>query len=105
MELQTLTFSITGMTPGQGFSFVESFRLGLSEFEGITGNATSRRAHDGSFVVFANWDSDKSLQQFRHSEAYARMMLSPHIADLHDHVESVCSLAELADETRATIAA
>lgn len=94
MEIQTLTFDLRGMTERQAFHYVESFRLGMSEFDGLVRYARSSRAVNGEYVVFCTWKDARSVAEFRHSELYARLALSPNVVGLHDHVESVYDTAE-----------
>ena len=89
MEIQTLTFDLRGMTDRQAFHYVESLRLGMSEFDGLVRHARSRRSVSGEYVVFCTWNDAPSVAEFRHSELYARFALSPNVVGLHDHVESV----------------
>ena len=88
MEIQTLTFDLRGMTDRQAFHYVESLRLGMSEFDGLVRHARSRRSVNGEYVVFCTWTDGRSVAEFRHSELYARFALSPNVVGLHDHVES-----------------
>lgn len=89
MEIQTLTFAIRGMTERQAFHYVESLRLGMSEFDGLVRHARSRRSMDARHVVFCAWKDGRSVAAFRQSELYARFALSPNVVGLHDHLESV----------------
>lgn len=89
MEIQTLTFDVRGMTERQAYHYVESFRLGMSEFDGLVRHARSRRSINGEYIIFCTWEDARSVAEFRHSELYARFALSPNVVGLHDHVESV----------------
>lgn len=90
MEIQTLTFDVQGMTERQAYHYVESFRLGMSEFDGLVRHGRARRAVAGEWVVFCTWKDSYAAADFRRSEAYARFALSPNVVNLHDHLESVC---------------
>lgn len=89
MEIQTMTFSLRGMTDRQAFHYVESLRLGISEFDGLVRHARTRRSVCGEWVVFFAWKDERSIREFRHSELYARLALSPNVLEFRDHVESV----------------
>ena len=89
MEIQTMTFDLRGMTDRQAYHYVESLRLGISEFDGLVRYARTRRSVSGEWIVFCAWQDERSVRDFRHSELYARLALSPNVVNLHDHVESV----------------
>lgn len=89
MEIQTMTFSLRGMTDRQAYHYVESLRLGISEFDGLVRYARTRRSVAGEWVVFFAWKDEQSIREFRHSELYAKLALSPNVVDFRDHVESV----------------
>lgn len=93
MEIQTMTFSLRGMTDRQAFHYVESLRLGISEFDGLVRYARTRRSVRGEWVVFFAWQDERSIREFRHSELYARLALSPNVLEFRDHVESVVEMA------------
>ncbi|MEO8539666.1 MAG: hypothetical protein ABI577_07990 [bacterium] len=96
METQTMTFDLRGMTDRQAYHYVESLRLGMSEFDGLVRYARTRRSIAGEWIIFCSWTNERAVQEFRHSELYARFALSPNVVQLRDDVESV--LPELADE-------
>jgi hypothetical protein len=77
------------MTDRQAFHYVESLRLGISEFDGLVRHARTRRSVCGEWVVFFAWKDERSIREFRHSELYARLALSPNVLEFRDHVESV----------------
>lgn len=89
MEIQTMTFSLRGMTDRQAYHYVESLRLGISEFDGLVRYARTRRSVAGEWVVFFAWKDERAIRDFRHSELYAKLALSPNVTDFRDHVESV----------------
>ena len=89
MEIQTLTFDVRGMTERQAYFFVESFRLGISEFDGLISHARARRSVAGEYVVFCTWKNERAVTEFRRSETYARFALSPNVVDLADDLEAV----------------
>lgn len=93
MEIQTMTFSLRGMTDRQAFHYVESLRLGISEFDGLVRHARTRRSVCGEWVVFFAWKDERSIREFRHSELYAKLALSPNVLEFRDHVESVVEMA------------
>ncbi|MCC6958881.1 MAG: hypothetical protein IT301_03455 [Dehalococcoidia bacterium] len=93
MEVQTLTFCTRGMTERQAFHYVESLRLGISEFDGLVRYARTRRAVAGHWAVFFAWKDKSSVAAFRHSELYARLALSPNVTRFQDHVESFVEAA------------
>ncbi|MFN8616169.1 MAG: hypothetical protein U0837_03660 [Dehalococcoidia bacterium] len=39
------------------------------------------------------WQDERSIQEFRHSELYAKLALSPNVLEFRDHVESVVEMA------------
>jgi hypothetical protein len=96
MEIETITFRLTGLTDCQAFQLVESWRLGISEFEGLMGSARARRSVAAEWVVFCGWHDEASLQRFRRSELYARLALSSRVAAFNEVVES--SIVDGADE-------
>ena len=89
MGIQTMTFSLRGMTDRQAYHYVESLRLGISEFDGLVRYARTRRSIAGDWVVFFAWKDQRAIQEFRRSELYAKLALSPNVIDFRDHVESV----------------
>lgn len=88
MEIQTMTFSLRGMTARQAYHYVESLRLGISEFDGLVRHARARRSVAGEWIVFCAWQSTKAARDFRCSELYARFALSPNVIELRDSTES-----------------
>ncbi len=93
MEIQTMTFSLRGMTDRQAYHYVESLRLGISEFDGLVRYARTRRSVAGEWVVFFAWKDERAIREFRHSELYAKLALSPNVVDFRDHVESFVETA------------
>ena len=89
MEIQTMTFELRGTTDRQAYHYVESLRLGMSEFDGLVRHARTRRSVSGEYVIFCTWKDAASAAEFRRSELYARFALSPNVVGLHDHLESV----------------
>ena len=89
MEVQTMTFDLQGMTERQQFHYVESLRLGISEFDGLVRYARSRRSIAGQWIIFCAWKDEQSVHAFRHSTLYARFALSPNVAELRDDIESI----------------
>jgi heme-degrading monooxygenase HmoA len=89
MIIETLTFDVSGMTERQAYCFAESFRLGIAEFPGVVAHARMRMPDSNRYVVVSTWDSSESLKAFRHSDLYARFLLSPHINAIGDHEEVV----------------
>ena len=89
MEIQTMTFDLRGMTERQAYHYVESLRLGISEYDGLERHARSRRSMQGEWIVFCTWTDGRSVSEFRHSELYAKLALSPNVLNFRDHVETV----------------
>ena len=87
MELQTLTFTIRGMTDRQAYIFVESLRLGISEFDGIARHGRATRLGQGTWAVTTGWESTGYLSAFRRSALYAKLVLSPNITQFGESVE------------------
>lgn len=102
MNIQTITFDVTGMTEQQAHWYVESLRLGFAEFDGLAADARVRIPSSGRHVIFCTWESRQALRAFRHSDTYARFVLSPHVVNLRDHDEAI---EEDADEARTVRAA
>ncbi len=98
MEIQTMTFGLRGMTERQAYHYVESLRLGISEYDGLVRYARSQRSTRGEWVIFCGWKDSQFAADFRRSELYARFALSPNVVGLCDHLESVYAPAE--DEMR-----
>lgn len=105
MEMQTLTFDVRGMTERQAYHYVESFRLGMSEFDGLAQHARARRSVSGEWVIFCAWKDARAVGEFRHSETYARFALSPNVVGLHDHLETVLPAASDEEQVLSTAAA
>ena len=102
MNIQTITFDVTGMSEQQAHWYVESLRLGFGEFDGLAAHARVRIPSSGRYVIFCTWESRQALRAFRHSETYARFVLSPHVVNLRDRDEIAESVA---DEARTVAAA
>jgi heme-degrading monooxygenase HmoA len=99
MNIQTITFDVTEQ---QAHWYVESLRLGFGEFDGLAAHARVRIPSSGRYVIFCTWESRHALRAFRHSETYARFVLSPHVVNLRDRDEIAESVA---DEARTVAAA
>ncbi len=89
MIIETLAFDVSGMTDRQAYCFVESFRLGIAEFPGVVAHARIRLPGSNRYVIIGTWDSAAALAEFRHSDLYARFLLSPNIEAISDHQEAV----------------
>ncbi len=87
MELQTLTFTMRGMTDRQAYIFVESLRLGISEFDGIACHGRATRLGQSTWAVTTGWESTGYLSAFRRSALYAKLVLSPNITQFGESVE------------------
>lgn len=87
MELQTLTFAVHGMTDRQAYIFVESLRLGISEFDGIARHGRATRLGANRWAVTCGWETAGYLRAFRRSALYAKLMLSPNITQFNERVE------------------
>jgi hypothetical protein len=96
MNIQTITFDVTGMTERQAYLYVESLRLGFAEIECLVATARVRIPSSGRYVVFCTWESRAALRGFRHSDVYARFVLSPNVANLRDRDEEVDEAIEAA---------
>lgn len=81
MQVQMLSFDLG--KPGQGWSprYVSTLELAVKEMPGVT----SARFVAGS-RTFANivWEDAASIERFRRSELYARLMLGPHVEAAED---------------------
>ncbi|MGE0598310.1 MAG: hypothetical protein AB7J35_00610 [Dehalococcoidia bacterium] len=88
MERETFTFGLRGMTERQAYHYVESLRLGLSEFDGLVAHGRSSRTKTGWSLTFG-WLDARYVSAFRHSAFYARLALSPNVVDFRDIAESV----------------
>lgn len=99
MHIQTITFEVTGMTERQAYLYVESLRLGMAEFDGLIAHARVRIPSSGRYVIFSTWESAAALRAFRHSETYARFVLSPQVVNLKDRDERVDEIADSAGIT------
>jgi hypothetical protein len=77
------------MTDRQAYHYVESLRLGLSEFDGLKGFGRSRRSIQGEWSVFCSWESAEAVTAFRRSALYAKLAMSPSVENLRDGVERV----------------
>jgi hypothetical protein len=75
------------MSEEQAHWYLESLRLGFGEFDGLATQARVRIASSGRYVIFCTWESRQALRAFRHSETYARFVLSPHVVNLRDRDE------------------
>ena len=76
------------MTDRQAYHYVESLRLGLSEFDGLTAYGRSSRTRDG-WNLSCGWANERYVEAFRRSSFYARVALSPNVVDFRDVAESV----------------
>lgn len=101
MNIQTITFDMTGMSDEQANWYVESLRLGFGEFEGLAAHACVRIPSSGRYVIFCTWESRQALRAFRHSETYSRFVLSQHVTNLRDRDEAVEKDAEDSSALRA----
>lgn len=99
MHIQTITFEVTGMTERQAYLYVESLRLGMAEFDGLIAHARVRIPSSGRYVIFSTWESAAALRALRHSETYARFVLSPQVVNLKDRDERVDETADSAGIT------
>lgn len=88
MEIQTLTFGLRGMTDTQAYHYAESLRLGMSEFDGLVRHARSRRSVAGEWIISCGWTDERSVIDFRRSELYAKLALSPNVLNLRDRIEA-----------------
>lgn len=64
--------------------FVESAAFGIGEFDGyVTDTCLTKRgkALNGGMIAWSDW---KSLESFRHSELYAKLLMSPLFEDVTD---------------------
>lgn len=102
MNIQTITFDVTGMSEKQADWYVESLRLGFGEFDGLAAHARVRIPSTGRYAILCTWESRQALRAFRHSETYARFVLSPHVVNLRDRDETAEAVA---DEARTVGAA
>lgn len=89
MIIETLAFDVSGMTERQAYCFVESFRLGIAEYPGLEAHARMRMPNSNRYVIVATWESEEALNAFRHSDLYARFLLSPHVETIGDREEPV----------------
>ena len=89
MIIETLAFDVTGMTERQAYCFVESFRLGIAEYPGLVAHARMRLPNSSRYVIVGTWESAEALNDFRHSDLYARFLLSPNVETVGDHEEAV----------------
>jgi quinol monooxygenase YgiN len=105
MKIQTITFDVTGMTERQAYFYVESLRLGMAEFEGLVAHARVRIPSSGRYVIFSTWESKAALRAFRHSETYARFVLSPHVINLRDRDEDIEDANDVASAAARSLAA
>jgi hypothetical protein len=94
MNIQTITFDVTGMSEKQADWYVESLRLGFGEFDGLAAHARVRIPSTGRYAILCTWESRQALRAFRHSETYARFVLSPHVVNLRDRDETAEPVAE-----------
>ncbi|MGE3075510.1 MAG: hypothetical protein AB7N24_17480 [Dehalococcoidia bacterium] len=88
MERQTFTFGLRGMTERQAYHYVESLRLGLSEFDGIVEYGRSSKTQSGWSLTFG-WVGARYVSAFRHSSFYARLALSPNVVGFKDELRTV----------------
>ncbi len=101
MIIETLAFDVTGMTERQAYCFVESFRLGIAEFPGLEAHARMRLPNSNRYVIIATWESAEALSAFRHSDLYARFLLSPNVETIGDREEDVVDHSERLELTAA----
>lgn len=95
MIIETLAFDVSGMTERQAYCFVESFRLGIAEYPGLVAHARMRLPNSSRYVIIATWESAEALADFRHSDLYARFLLSPKVETIADREETVDQVGHL----------
>jgi heme-degrading monooxygenase HmoA len=89
MLIETLAFDVNGMTERQAYNYVESFRLALAEYPGVAAHARMRVPNSNRYVIVGTWESEEALIAFRHSEVYARFIMSPNVETISDHEDAV----------------
>lgn len=89
MYIQVLTFHLTGGNADEVQHFTENAILGLSEFDGYISDTCLTQPESGIFGGMIAWHDWKSLEGFRHSELYAKLMLYRHFGDESDRAFAV----------------
>jgi hypothetical protein len=56
----------------------------VAEFPGLVSQVAFAR-EDGDLVTVLAWEDSEACERFQHSEAYARLMLDPHLDSGDDH--------------------
>ncbi len=83
MQVQTLSFNSDFAVPVAAGRYLESVRLGIVDFPGlITAEIAATREPGVGFVLL--WEDRDALNAFRHSELYAKLVLSPYWNEGHD---------------------
>lgn len=84
MYIQVLSFHHSASDREASTKFVESAVLGLAEFDGyLTDTCLTRPGYSptGGMIAWSDW---KSLESFRRSELYAKLLMSPHFEEVDD---------------------
>jgi hypothetical protein len=91
--IQVLTLKLNEQDREEANRFYENAVLGLAEHDGfISDTCLTRPGHSiaGGMIAWADW---ASLEQFRRSELYAKLLLSPLVEDVYDRAFAVSDAA------------
>jgi hypothetical protein len=85
MKIQVLTFQVNHSMPSAEVArWSEIVELAIGEFDGVVSGRCLTGTTPGMFGGLIVWESDEAMDRFRHSELYARLMLSPALDDAVD---------------------
>jgi hypothetical protein len=85
MRIQVLTFHVNQSMPAADVArWSEVVELAIDDFEGAVSSRCLTGSAPGMFGGLIVWESDEAMERFRHSELYARLMLSPALDDAMD---------------------
>jgi hypothetical protein len=94
MYVQLLTFRVVAGERDDASYFCARAALGLAEFDGyISDTCLTKPGHDtfGGMIAWRDWTS---LDAFRHSELYARLMMSPYFEGVDDRAFGIAERQE-----------
>ena len=94
MRIQVLTFRADGLSERDMIRQSAIVALALRDFAGVRESSSLTDPRTAVFGAVVVWDDAASLDRFRHSELYARLMLHPHLADASDQEVAVDVHAE-----------
>ena len=85
MKIQVLTFHVNAsMPPADVSRWSDIVKLAIEDFDGVVSSRCLTGSAPDMFGGLIVWESEQALDRFRHSELYARLVLSPSLEDAVD---------------------